>query len=312
MPRCGATVSSDTYRKRCDRSATPGFPFCWQHGRGIRHVVSDLEAYGPNSPEFLLQHLTYRSKVFDESLFNIKARTITSSSGPRTFNGDRNNLSLGYLEVLPLEVLWIIFSQLSIPELVNFKATNSHARQAVSTSAQSYCISTYAPQLIAALYNRNLSSAFPVGRIYEALIQAECSACGRFAGYILLPGLQRCCQRCAAYDKEFWPITLEAAKAKHAIPQDLVPKLPRMRESRKHIPSHYEDYPLYPISNDGYLSDHDESDHEDTPRPNKPFFDNHYTLVSKAEARVRVSLACLPHCCVPKIQTLRKVPICLS
>ena len=286
--RCGAIASNDGHSHRCGRNAVPGSVFCWQHRRNSQRLIADLQTHGIDSPDFLLHHLTLREKYVDESLFNIKATTTQRPLSLDSFQDGHDGISLGHLESLPLEVLWAIFAVLAFPDLTNFKAANSRAHEAVSTSAQYYCVSTYAPQLTAALYNRGLSSAFPISHIFETLTQAKCSACGRFAGYVLLPGLQRCCQRCAFYDKEFWPVDKPTAITKHGIPKESIEKLPKMLEWPKDTPGCHRNSWLYaasthwPIPHERLSCYHTEREWIWHMQPTET-----YSLVSKAEARVR-------------------------
>ena len=138
MPDCkGIAGFGTSAAHRCTRRAKPGSAFCWQHAEGVEKVVRDLQAYGADDSAFVLQHLTYRGHDFEDRILGFGV-VSTSLSALRSLDGHRDGLSLGDLETLPLEVLWPIFTKLSIKSLEHLKAANSRAYLIVSTSPQ-YC-----------------------------------------------------------------------------------------------------------------------------------------------------------------------------
>lgn len=156
----------------------------------------------------MLQHFSYRSRAFEQGIF----KTTMSRKHPRALralDGNREGLSLGSLEPLPLEVLYEIFSHLSIPDVRSLKATNSRGHLMATSDTRYTSVVTHAPGFIAALYNTGLQNAFTIGRIHTALTRSTCTVCNKFAGYLDLPRLQRCCQRCAMYDDSLQPLFYE-------------------------------------------------------------------------------------------------------
>lgn len=134
------------------------------------------------------------------------------------------------MENLPLEVLCSIFSYLPLPDLRKFRATNSRACVLVSSDTHFQSVVTNAPDLIAALYGVDLASQFSLGRIFDVLTQSRCEVCDRFAAYVFLPGLQRCCQRCVVYEDDFVPVALDLAVkyCEFEIEKESARRLPRM------------------------------------------------------------------------------------
>lgn len=236
MPQCKGVAYVGTNDARpCPRPAHQNLPFCWHHGEQARDAVAALNADGPENPDFMLQHLSYRSRGFEQLTFRPPiSRKAPPALRPR--DGNASGLSLGRLDSLPLEVLYGIFSYLSIPDLRSFKATNSRGHLMVSSDTRYSRLSTivtHAPGLIAALNNTGLLSTFTIGQIHNALTRSTCSICNSFAGYIFLPGLQRCCQRCAMYDADMWVNTFETAVHSYQIPRKAAEAMPRMLVSAK-------------------------------------------------------------------------------
>ena len=106
MPRCKDIAHfGTTSARQCHRRATRYLPFCWQHGQSVQHAVADLEAYGPDNPRFILQHLTHRDETFEKDLFELRFKDRTLAPTLRLRDRNRDGLSLGALKALPLELL---------------------------------------------------------------------------------------------------------------------------------------------------------------------------------------------------------------
>ena len=193
----------------CGREQTKGSPYCWQHTAFLREVAKALNntSDGDSLDAELLLHLTVQCKDTNN---DTKTRTIHALEG---LENSRESPSLGALEQ-PVEIVQNIISQLNLRDLRNFKAINSRARSMVVSSYQYRSVITYASEVISALYKTELDSIWPLIRIYDVLTQDRCLACNRFGGYVFLPALQRCCERCARYDPELVPIRSGTATKK--------------------------------------------------------------------------------------------------
>lgn len=159
MEKCrGVAYVGTSYAKSCLRKAQNGLAFCWQHGEQARDAVAALQNDSRNSPAVMLQHLSYRSRAFEQSIF----KTTISRKHPhatRALDGNRDDLSLGSLVSLPLEVLDEIFSYLTIPDVRSFIATNSRGHLMATSDTRYTSVVTHAPGFIAALYVTGLQTA---------------------------------------------------------------------------------------------------------------------------------------------------------
>lgn len=166
----------------CARVQTKGSPYCWQHTVFLREVAKCLNTTrGDSLDDELLDHLT----VQREDAKNDK--TIPAMHALEGLENSGKSPSLGALEQ-PVEIVQNIISQLSLPDLRNFKAVNSRARSMVVSSYQYRNVITYGSEVISALYKTELHSIFPLIRIHEVLTQDRCVACDRFGGYAFLQG----------------------------------------------------------------------------------------------------------------------------
>ncbi len=205
--------------RRCTRRRAKGSPYCWQHTEMLCETAKSLNTSGDLLNAALLLHLTRPLRT--TGTWNTPV--IQTLEG---FEVSEESPSLGALEQ-PVEVIQSIVSELSLRDLQNFKAVNSRARSMVLSSHKYRNVITYAPEVVSALYRTELDSAFPLIRIHDVLTQARCAICNRFGGYVFLPGLQRCCERCACYDPELIPIRLSTATEDDRT---------SVREFRGHVP----------------------------------------------------------------------------
>ena len=185
----------------CARQQTKGSPYCWQHTAFLREVAKSLNntTDGDSLNAALLVHLTVELKATPSSRKTPAVHALEGSEH------SQESPALGALEQ-PVETIHNIISQLSLRDLRNFKAVNSRARSMVVSSYQYRNVITHASEVVSALYRTELDTIFPLTCIYDVLTQDRCAVCHRFGGYVFLPGLQRCCERCARYDPELIPI----------------------------------------------------------------------------------------------------------
>ena len=208
----------------CARQQTKGSPYCWQHTAVLREVAKSLNntTDGDSLNAALLVHLTVEFKATPGDR---KTPAVHALEG---LDHSQESSSLGALEQ-PVEIIQNIIPQLSLRDLRNFKAVNSRARSMVGSSYQYRNVIAYGSEVISALYKTELDSIWPLIRIYDVLTQDRCVGCNRFGGYIFLPGLQRCCERCARYDPELIPTSLgTASKNDKSVVRRLNRRVPMM------------------------------------------------------------------------------------
>ena len=207
----------------CARFQTKGSPYCSQHTAYLREVAKNLNtSSGDSLNDALVVHLAIELKATPG---NQRIPAIHALEG---LEQSQESPSLGALEQ-PVEILQNIISQLSLRDLRNLKAVNSRARSMVVSSFQYRNVITYGSEAISALYKTELGSMFPLACIYDVLMQDRCVACDRFGGYVFLPTLQRCCERCARYDPKLVPVRASTTTKKHrSLVQRCRGKIPMM------------------------------------------------------------------------------------
>lgn len=189
--------------------------------------MSPFAAFEKVPEYFKYKWLTHRHEILRDITIDASLLVELEFCNLKPLKPGDTEPSLGALG-LPPEILRIIFTQLSFHDLQSVKAVNTHMHSQVVSVPEYQRIKAYAPVLHSALWITNLSEYFSISRIYDLLISSNCTVCGQFGPYVFLPGLQRCCQRCADYEMEFMPTSQAAAKKQFGVrnrDMKLLPKL---------------------------------------------------------------------------------------
>lgn len=91
--------------------------------------------------------------------------------------------TLGTLEQLPLELLHMILTQLTIRSLTHFRHVNRRALQIVYSIPQYKAIAVYAPASLCGILSIGTGEWMPCQDLHDKLCTAECDSCGDFGGY---------------------------------------------------------------------------------------------------------------------------------
>ena len=196
--------------RRCTKPASQSSHYCLLHGDQARPALISSDSTKEQIEKVMLLHLANTNHHFENNIIDVTLYTRNINILD-PFESRNPEISIGTLE-LPTEILWLIFSHISWADVRSLKGTNFRAHSLVLFNPQYQKIVTHAPELIAVLHHAKLISAFPIHRIHDVVTGSQCSICHRFAGYIFLPGLQRCCQRCLEFDPEFMPLDLDTTR----------------------------------------------------------------------------------------------------
>lgn len=119
--------------------------------------------------------------------------------------------SLGNFEKLPLELLWMVFGQLTCDDIETLQTCSTGGRMAVFAFPPYYNLVKHAPTLLAVLKRTGLARSFTITQIYDTFVSSSCVTCGRFGGYVFLLSFTRCCLHCAETNPKFLPILYDRA-----------------------------------------------------------------------------------------------------
>lgn len=106
------------------------------------------------------------------------------------------NVSLGYLDSLPLELLHETLLHLDLHSLFQFRQTNLRGRQTVDSLKQYQIVVSHGLNLLCALLRTRLAIDISLLDFYNALCTKACALCGEFSGFMSLLTWKRCCFEC--------------------------------------------------------------------------------------------------------------------
>lgn len=136
---------------------------------------------------------------------------------------------LGLLDTLPLELLQNILSQVDLRTLVDIRSVNRRALQVIDSIPEYRKIIQHAPDSLRAALCIETASQTTPHDLWETLTTSRCSDCGGVSGLIYLITCQRVCLPCSWDLKRYYPLTVDEAARRYAIPKSVVETLPHMR-----------------------------------------------------------------------------------
>lgn len=114
--------------------------------------------------------------------------------------------SLGLLDTLPLEVLWMIFDKSDVQSLVHISMTSLRGMAYIESISKYQDLRKHAPHALVALGRTGLLGYHPLCDLYAALRSDRCVSCSAaFGAFLLMLTCQRCCYECL-----FWNTSLRA------------------------------------------------------------------------------------------------------
>jgi hypothetical protein len=131
-----------------------------------------------------------------------------------------SNVGIGYLDRLPLELLFDILYRLDIHSLFKFRQISLRSRQIVDSLGQYQSVVSYGLNLFCALLRTRLTIDISLIDFYDALCIKNCTLCGEFAGFISLLLWKRCCFKCLQESLETQIRTLASVRKQFHVTKD--------------------------------------------------------------------------------------------
>ncbi|KAK2805004.1 hypothetical protein FQN51_001098 [Onygenales sp. PD_10] len=165
-------------------------------------MASDLCA-----SEDLLSRLSCRPEHLLESMIRIHdpARFLS-------IKRDARGSSLGSLDVLPLELLYLTFNVMDFQSLSRICCVSLRGKAVVESLPGYYRLVQHAPRMLGALARTRLIRFHSTSTLYQALLSERCRSCGEFGPFIFLPTCERCCYECLHRNQSFWVIPTSMAE----------------------------------------------------------------------------------------------------
>ena len=145
----------------------------------------------------------------------VLARTLMSSS-------------LGPLDTLPTELLYVILNSLDCQSLSRFARVCHRARTLVESLLSYQDVKKHATTALIALSQSKLITFHAVATIHAALISDKCVSCQRYGYFLFLPTCERCCYECLGKERSLRVITVQKAEVCFGIPEKDLCQIPMM------------------------------------------------------------------------------------
>ncbi|KAI9798540.1 MAG: hypothetical protein M1825_005321 [Sarcosagium campestre] len=135
----------------------------------------------------------------------------------------------GTLANFPVEITHKIFSHLDMQSLGNLRLVNYGTKRCAEALPEFRHVVEHASCALRVIKQVQLLPVFSVAELFDTMCETECTGCGAYAPFLLLPACTRCCFHCLSENLEMRVITPSAARAAFGLSQPFLNKLPRMR-----------------------------------------------------------------------------------
>ncbi|KAF5619781.1 f-box domain protein [Fusarium sp. NRRL 52700] len=155
---------------------------------------------------------------------------ITISEPPKPIEGNLEDRpsSLGILNKLPAELLYVALSDLDFLTLTRFSRVSVRARNILRSLPAYQDLMKHAPDALAALSQTKLLHLHSACDLHAALRTECCATCLEYGAYLFLPTCERCCWQCLRSNLTRRVISPAAAGRIFALSPKMVQQLPIM------------------------------------------------------------------------------------
>ncbi|KAI9840419.1 MAG: hypothetical protein M1837_001632 [Sclerophora amabilis] len=158
------------------------------------------------SPAELIRRLAHSPALYDQCMIHYpKSRPITVTCLPL------RNSSSGSLDVVPSEILRMIFVLLDFESLRTLRLVNFGIKDAVESLPAYRDMVKHGSIVLRALVETCLHSHYSAAELYDVLRSDRCVGCTDHGPFFLLPACQRVCFNCLNNNREMRVITAFAA-----------------------------------------------------------------------------------------------------
>lgn len=154
------------------------------------------------------------------------------SEPPCVYPKNTSHLTLGDLQVLPIELLNIVFQFCDLQSLFHFLRLNSLAHAILKNSATYTMLEKHVSGPLRVFAKTRVASYYTVPQVLHVLTETDkCAACGKFGWFLYLPECKRCCIRCVFSKPEFETIAKTDAMHGFGLSAESVSALPAVATS---------------------------------------------------------------------------------
>ena len=140
-----------------------------------------------------------------------------------------SQITFGPLEKLPMELIFEIFSQTSISDLLNLYRTNSRAKALIDSWPVFSTVNRYGANAVRALIATRLAHSRTYSELEDVVFSSQCEVCQEHGEIVYLLKLKRCCMKCLSTERELHAVHTHWAKWRMGVTQADMDKLPILR-----------------------------------------------------------------------------------
>ncbi|KAI0389675.1 F-box domain-containing protein [Xylariaceae sp. FL0594] len=174
-------------------------------------------------PTDVLSHLSHRPREMFYSMI-----TIPNPPQPMQVNLPTRASSLGFLERLPVELLYEVLGSLDFQSIIRFSRVSFQGKIIVYSLPAYRQVIKHAPHALAALGKTKLLHLHSASELQNALRSERCGTCPEYGVYLFLPTCERCCWQCLRSKPTRRVVSLNAAAKTFALSPKKVRQLPVM------------------------------------------------------------------------------------
>ncbi|VTT55865.1 unnamed protein product [Fusarium fujikuroi] len=181
-------------------------------------------------PEALISCASHRPRHLLEAMI-----TIPDAEKPKTPTLAERVSSLGILDRLPLEILYMLLGRLDIQSITSFVRVSFRGNSYIESLRAYRDLVTFAPQTLMALGKTGLLNLHSVTELHAALRQERCASCVEYGAFLFLPTCERCCWECLRHNPLLRVLPSKEAKRYFGLSERHIRQLPTISV----IPSNY-------------------------------------------------------------------------
>lgn len=175
--------------------------------------------------ELTYPHVQNPGYTLDENLPPLQPPPpLPSPKCNNTVQSHRNSL-----DVLSLELLHLVISQLDIRTLANFLWAGRSTLELVQSHPQYQAINTHARGALRGILAIGTGQGITCAMLYTSLCTANCQHCGEYGSHLYLLTCKRLCFRCFCQQKEYLPLQYSHAIRMFGLSRRDLESLPQMK-----------------------------------------------------------------------------------
>ncbi|KAF5004126.1 hypothetical protein FDECE_9340 [Fusarium decemcellulare] len=176
-----------------------------------------------SEPDVLISRASHRPRQLLEAMI-----TISDAQTPaKSALADRVS-SLGILNRLPPEVMFMVLGMLDIPSIANFARVSFRGNSCIQSLRAYQDLVTFAPQALVALGRVGLIRLHSVAELYAALRTERCSSCAEYGAFLFLLTCKRGCWECLRHNPSLRALPPKEAMRYFGLSKKQIKRLPTL------------------------------------------------------------------------------------